>query len=60
MKQIFQHTIEYSNKASGLLRIYTTHPAFKDIKIIFKKTWATISDIMNKQINKSEYPDFFK
>ena len=30
-------TIEYSNKASGLLRIYTTHRVFKDIKMILKK-----------------------
>ena len=28
--------------------------------MILKKTWATISNIMNKKVNKSEYPEFFE
>ena len=33
---------------------------FQRYKNDIKKTWATISNIMNKKVNKSEYPEFFE
>ena len=33
---------------------------FQRYKNDIKKTWATINNIMNKKVNKSEYPELFK